>query len=135
MKVKALIEKTDNGYYSITSDEMIGNYCLGGYGDSLADAKTDFLSVVKEAQEAYVAAHGELLDEYREITVSYQYDLQSFFDYFDWINITKFAQVAGVNESKLRLYKVGKAFAGERTKAKLQAAIKRMGAELSATTI
>lgn len=135
MKVKALIEKTDNGYYSITSDEQIGNYCLGGYGDSLADAKDDFMSVVKEAQDAYVKAHGELPDEYRDISVSYQYDLQSFFDYFDWINITKFAQVAGVNESKLRLYKVGKAFAGERTKAKLQAAVKRMGAELAAVTI
>ena len=135
MKVKALIEKTDNGYYSITSDEQIGNYCLGGYGDSLADAKDDFMSVVKEAQDAYVKAHGELPDEYRDISVSYQYDLQSFFDYFDWINITKFAQVAGVNESKLRLYKVGKAFAGERTKAKLQAAVKRMGDELAAVTI
>ena len=109
MKIKALIEKTDNGYYSITSDEQIGNYCLGGYGDSLADAKADFMSVVKEAQ--------------------------AFCDYFDWINITKFAQVAGVNESKLRLYKVGKAFAGERTRAKLQAAVKRMGAELAAVNI
>ena len=135
MKVKALIEKTDNGYYSITSDEMIGNYCLGGYGDSLADAKADFMSVVKEAQDAYVTAHGELPEDLKDVSVSYQYDLQSFFDYFDWINITKFAQVAGVNESKLRLYKVGKAFAGERTRAKLQAAVKRMGAELAAVTI
>ena len=135
MKVKALIEKTDNGYYSITSDEQIGNYCLGGYGDSLADAKADFMSVVKEAQDAYVAANGELLDKYKDISVSYQYDLQSFFDCFDWINITKFAQVAGVNESKLRLYKVGKAFAGERTRAKLQEAVKRMGAELAAVSL
>lgn len=135
MKVKALIEKTDNGYYSITSDEQIGNYCLGGYGNSLAEAKTDFMSVVKEAQDAYVLAHGDLPDKYKDVSVSYQYDLQSFFDYFDWINITKFAQVAGVNESKLRLYKVGKAFAGERTRAKLQEAVKRMGAELASVTI
>ena len=135
MKVKALIEKTDNGYYSITSDEQIGNYCLGGYGDSLTDAKADFMSVVKEAQDAYVAANGELPDKYKDISVSYQYDLQSFFDCFDWINITKFAQVAGVNESKLRLYKVGKAFAGERTRAKLQEAVKRMGAELAAVSL
>lgn len=135
MKVKALIEKTDNGYYSITSDEQIGNYCLGGYGNSLAEAKTDFMSVVKEAQDAYVSARGDLPDKYKDVSVSYQYDLQSFFDYFDWINITKFAQVAGVNESKLRLYKVGKAFAGERTRAKLQEAVKRIGAELASVTI
>ena len=67
MRVKALIEKTENGYYSITSDEAIGNYCLGGYGDSLADAKADFMSVVREAKERYAAEHGGLADEYEEL--------------------------------------------------------------------
>ena len=135
MRVKALIEKTETGYCSITSDAKIGDFCLGGFGDSVDEAKEDFMSVVKEAQDDYVAAHGELPEEFRNVSVSYQYDIQSFFDCFDWINITKFAQVAGVSESKLRLYKVGKAFAGERTKAKLQTAIRRMGAELSSASL
>ena len=135
MKIKALIEKTDTGYCSISCNEKIGNFCLGGFGNSVAEAKDDFMSVVKEAQEEYVAEHGELPDKYKDVSVTYQYDLQSFFDCFDWINITKFAQVAGVNESKLRLYKVGKAFAGERTKAKLQSAIKRMSAELASVSL
>ena len=135
MRIKALIEKTGNGYYSITSDEMIGNYCLGGYGDSLPEAKADFMSVVQEAKEKFIEAHGALKAEYENVSVSYRYDLQSFFDCFDWINITKFAQVAGVNESKLRLYKVGKAYAGERTRAKLQAAVQEMSKELASVSL
>ena len=135
MRIIALVEKTETGYCSITSDAMIGDVCLGGFGDSVAEAKEDFMSVVKEAQEDYVAAHGELPEELENVSVTYQYDIQSFFSCFDWINITKFAQAAGVNESKLRLYKVGKAFAGERTRAKLQAAVRRMGAELSSASL
>ena len=135
MKVTALVEKTETGYCSITSDAKVGNYCLGGYGDNLVQAKEDFMSVVKEAQDEYISAHGELPEEYRDVSVTYKYDIQSFFSCFDWINITKFAKEAGVSESKLRLYKVGKAFAGERTKEKLQAAIKRMGEELSSVTL
>lgn len=130
-----MIEKTDTDYCSISCDEQIGSFCLGGFGDSVAQAKEDFMAVVKEAQDEYVAEHGELPDKYKNISVTYQYDLQSFFDCFDWINITKFAQAAGVNESKLRLYKVGKAFAGERTKAKLQTAIRRMSAELASVML
>lgn len=135
MKVKAVIEKTDAGYCSVISDAKIGDYCLGGFGNNAKEAKEDFMSVVREAQEAYVSEHGALPEELKEVVVSYQYDLQSFFDSFDWINITKFAQVAGVNESKLRLYKTGKALAGERTKAKLQSAIERMSAELAAASL
>ena len=135
MKVIALVEKTENGYCSVTSDAMIGNFCLGGFGDSVAGAKEDFMSVVKEAQEDYISVHGELPEEYKNVTVTYKYDIQSFFSCFDWINITKFAKEAGVSESKLRLYKVGKAFAGERTKAKLQSAIRRMGDELSSVSL
>ena len=120
MKIKALIEKTDTGYCSISCDEKIGNFFMFFLG----------LETASVPMACLVA-----FDKYKNISVTYQYDLQSFFDCFDWINITKFAQVAGVNESKLRLYKVGKAFAGERTKAKLQSAIKRMSAELASVTL
>ena len=135
MKVTGLIEKTDNGYYSISCDAQIGNFCLGGFGDSVEEAKADFLSVVKEAQDEYVAEKGVLPEDFKDVIVEYRYDLQSFFAYFDWINISKFAKAAGINESKMRLYKVGKAYAGEGTKEKIQSAIHRMGAELAATSL
>ena len=58
MKVTALIERTDNGYYSIACDAQIGNFCLGGYGNSVEEAKADFASIIKEAQEEYIKQNG-----------------------------------------------------------------------------
>ena len=51
MKVEAIVERTDNGYYSIACDAQIGNFCLGGYGNSVDEAKADMAAIVKEAQE------------------------------------------------------------------------------------
>ena len=135
MKVSALIERTENGYYSIACDGKIGNFCLGGFGDSVKDAKADFDSIVKEAQDSYIKEHGELPDELKEVEVEYRYDLQSFFNYFNWINISKFAQAAGINESKMRQYKTGKAFASERTKNTIESTIHKMSEELASVEL
>ena len=135
MKVNALIERTDNDYYSIACDGKIGNFCLGGFGDSVKDAKADFDSIVKEAQDNYIKEPGSLPDDIKEVEVDYRYDLQSFFNYFNWINISKFAQAAGINESKMRQYKTGKAFANERTKNAIEATIHRMSEELAAVEL
>lgn len=135
MKVVALIERTDNGYYSIACDAQIGNFCLGGFGQSVEEAKADFNSIVQEAQEEYMKQYGELPSDLAEINVEYKYDLQSFFNYFDWINISKFAKAAGINESKMRQYKIGRAFAGERTRQKILSTLHRMSAELAAASL
>ena len=135
MNVAAIIERTDNGYYSIACDAKIGNFCLGGFGQNVEEAKSDFNSIVKEAQEEYIRQHGERPTDLANVEVEYKYDLQSFFNYFDWINISKFAKAAGINESKMRQYKVGSAFAGERTRQKILSTIQRMSAELSAASL
>lgn len=135
MKVNALIERTENGYYSIACDGKIGNFCLGGFGNSVKDAKADFDSIVKEAQDSYFKEHGELPDELKEVEIEYRYDLQSFFNYFNWINISKFAQAAGINESKMRQYKTGKAFASERTKNTIESTIHKMSEELASVEL
>jgi predicted RNase H-like HicB family nuclease len=135
MKVTAIIEKGTDGKYAIISNEEIGDFCLGGFGDSVEEAKADLQAVIKEALGEYVKEHGELPQSYKTITISYKYDLAAFFNFFDWINISKFAKAAGINESKMRQYKVGSAFAGERTKNKIQEAIKRMSAELASASL
>ena len=67
MKVEAIVERTDNGYYSIACDAQIGNFCLGGYGNSVEEAKADMAAIVKEAQEEYVKEHGTLPKNLQEI--------------------------------------------------------------------
>ena len=135
MNVTAIIERTDSGYYSIACNAQIGNFCLGGFGESVEEAKADFNAIVKEAQEEYVRENGKLPEDLAKVDVEYKYDMQSFFNYFDWINVSKFAKAVGINESKMRQYKIGSAYAGERTRQKILSAINRMSAELASALL
>ena len=67
------------------------------------------------------------------VSIEYRYDIPSFFNFFDLINVSKFAEYAGINESKMRAYKSGLAYPGEKTTAKIFSAIRSIGADLSAS--
>ena len=131
-KIIAFVEKNDNGFYQISCDESWNGYNFGGYGHSVEEAKADFMDSVEEAKE--MAAEQGIVNE-EEIVVSFKYDLESFFNYFDWINVTQLARIAGINESKMRQYKAGLAYASEKTARKLLTTIRRIGAELQAAEI
>ncbi len=135
MKITALIEKNDNGYYQISSTDEIESYGLGGYGYSVAEAKQDFVKSIEEAKEMIMDESGSLPDGIDDIEVEFAYDIPSFFNYFDWINVTAFAKKAGINESKMRAYKSGLSAASEKTMERICNTIKAMGAELCSATI
>lgn len=135
MKVKAVIEKNDNNYYQISSDDELFDCGFGGYGYSVAEAKADFLKSIEEAKEIAEEDGHALTEDMQSITVEYKYDIQSFFNYFDWINISQFAKKAGINESKMRQYKSGLAYASEKTTTKILNTIQAIGAELQAAKL
>ncbi len=135
MKILAIIEKGTDGLYSIYSDDMLLNHGLGGYGSSVEEAKADFMESIKEAKGMITEESIPLPNEMEYIDVTFKYDLQSFFNYFGWINVSQFAKKAGINESKMRQYKNGLAFAGESTTKKILDTIKNIGAELQSATL
>ena len=135
MKILAIIEKGTDGLYSIYSDDMLLNHGLGGYGSSVEEATADFMESIKEAKGMITEESIPLPNEMEYIDVTFKYDLQSFFNYFDWINVSQFAKKAGINESKMRQYKNGLAFAGESTTKKILDTIKNIGAELQSATL
>ena len=118
--------------YSIRSEQHFGGNYLGGFGESVAIAKEDFNESVLEALADAKAEGFEVAEGY---TISFQYDLPSFFNDFDFINASKFAQYAGVNESKMRQYKSGTAYPGEKTVKKILDAIHCIGSELSSVSL
>ncbi len=132
MRIKAIVEKGSDGRYSIYSDNHLGNSYFGGFGDSVSKAKGDFELSIKEAISEETAA-GKQVPRPENISIEYRYDLPSFFNFFDFINVSKFAEYAGINESKMRAYKSGLAYPGEKTTAKIFSAIRRIGADLSAS--
>lgn len=131
-KITAIIEKGPDGRYAITSAQSFGKNHFGGYGDTIEDAKADFRECVKDCRELAIA-DGDIVPE--EYQVTFRYDIPSFFEDFDFINASRFAQYAGINESKMRQYKSGVAFPGEKTTKKILNAIHRIGSELSSVSL
>lgn len=131
-KITAIIEKGSDGMYSVRSEQHFGNNYFSGFGETVAIAKEDFLESVKECGE-FATADGEDVPE--DYQVMFCYDMPSFFEDFDFINASRFARCAGINESKMRQYKSGAAYPGEKTTRKIIETIHRIGAELSSVSL
>lgn len=134
MKIVAIIEKGSDGFYSIHSDDHLGNSFFGGFGHSVSEAKEDFRTSIAEAVQEQVL-DGRPAPDMSEMEVEYHYDIPSFFNFFDYFNVSKFAEYAGINESKMRAYKSGASYPGEKTMGKISKAVKSITAELLAAVL
>lgn len=133
-RIKAVVERGSDGLYSVYSEDHFGNSYFGGFGDSVAKAKEDFLESIKESIEEQMS-EGKKVPCFEDVTVEYRYDIPSFFDFFDYLNVSRFAEYAGINESKMRAYKSGIAFPGEKTTKKIIDAAHAIAAELGASAL
>lgn len=89
-------------------------------------SEMDFFESIKEV-------HEEAKDE--GIEVSYKFDIPSFFNYFDYLNVSKFAELAGVNESKMRQYKCGLAYPGEKATRRIATAVRKIANDFNTATL
>jgi hypothetical protein len=135
MKIIATIERNDNNFYAITSEDVIAGCHFGGYGYSVQEAKTDFFEGIQESLDTARELGKNVSVNAKDIQVEFRYDIPSFFNYFDFINVSQFAKKAGINESKMRAYKSGVATASERTVKKILLTIKSIGAEMSSASL
>lgn len=133
-KILAIVERGSDGLYSVYSDDHFGNSYFGGFGDSVEKAKEDFFESIKEAIQEQLTETGNA-PKLEEISIEYRYDIPSFFNFFDFINVSKFAEYVGINESKMRAYKSGVAYPGERTTKKIIDAAHAIAAELGASSL
>ena len=134
MTIEAIIEKGPDGLYGVRTESIIGRTCLGGFGLNVEEVKEDFFVCIQEAIED-AEEQGLPHPVFEDVHVNFTYDLPSFFNNFDMLNTSKFASYAGINESKMRQYKCGAAYPGTKTTKKILAAIRRIGAELSAVML
>ena len=105
MKTTALIEKGKDGTYGIYNPD-IDSTIIG---------------------EGTTELHG--------IEFEYKYDVASVFNYFDFINVTKFAKWAGINGGLMRAYKSCDTYISEKQAKKIEEALRRIGRELSAISL
>lgn len=133
--INATIERNTNGFYAIVGKQTIAGCYFTGYGNSVAEAKEDFLIGIRESLETAAEMGKDIDITPEDIKVVYRYDLPSFFNDFDWINVSAFAKLAGVNESKMRAYKSGVATASEKTMKKISDAVQTIAATLSVAVL
>ena len=126
MKANIIIEMASDGGFGCYMKETIPHITLTGYGNSVQAAKEDMLLALQEMKQLLHEEGKEIPD----LEFSYHYDMKSFFDYFDFLNITKVAQRAGINPSLMRKYAAGIVCAGEPQYHKLQKAVHHFAQEL-----
>ena len=119
-KVVVTIYRANDGSYWCHTEEDVYGCGLNSVGMS-----------VEEACEDYLAKGGAPY----EVSFSYQYDMQSFFDYFSFLNVSEVARRAGVNPSLMRQYTSGKKRAGETIYSRLADCMNTITSELQASSL
>lgn len=128
MKANVIIEMASDGGFSCYLKESLPDYALFGYGNTAQEAKSDMLESYREITDM-------LKEEGKDpapLEFVYHYDMKSFFDYFNFLNVSKVAERAGINPSLMRKYTSGVAKAGEGQYMKLQKAVGFFAKELQA---
>ncbi len=127
MKANIIFEMAKDGGCSCYMKEDIADFGLSGYGNTPQEAKSDMLQAYEEIKELLVAEGKKPL----ELKFVYHYDMKSFFEYFDFLNVSKVAERAGINPSLMRKYTSGVANAGEGQYLKLKNAVHSIAHELA----
>lgn len=128
MKVQVIVEQAKDGKFWCYTEQQVQNVGLSAMGDSVAEAKADLLQCYEEAKMD-AKENGET---FPEVKFEYKYDLQSFFNYFSFLNVSDIAQRAGINPSLMRQYSRGIKKAGEKTYERLASCMDSIKAELQA---
>ena len=105
-----IAQAADGSFWCHTETDVYGGG-LNSVGASVKEAKDDLMACLAEAREDYMESGNTPY----EVEFHYQYDLQSFFDYFSFLNVTEIAKRSGINPSLMRQYTRGIKNAGEKT--------------------
>ncbi len=130
MKATVIIEKAKDGTYSCYMEEVADGFGLAGYGNTAEEARADML----EAYESIKEMNAEEGKETPALEFTYKYDVQAFFNYFSFLNVSKVAERAGINPSLMRQYTSGSAACGQKQYDKLRAAVQSFTQDLQAAT-
>lgn len=129
-KVLVTIAQASDGTYWCHTEKNVFGGGLNGAGKTVKEAKNDLAACLEDAREDYVESGGTPY----EVEFNYQYDLQSFFEYFSFLNVTEIAKRAGINPSLMRQYTSGVKNAGEKIYSRLSECMRSITQELSAAS-
>ena len=127
MKANIVFEMAKDGGCSCYMLEELPDFGLLGFENTPQEAKADMLKAYEEINDLLVKEGKTPI----KLEFVYHYDMKSFFEYFDFLNVSKIAERAGINPSLMRKYTSGVANAGEGQYLKLKKAINSIAKELA----
>ncbi len=130
-KIKAIIERGNDGLYSIYLPEIFGIY---GAGETETEAKEALFDAIDSAKE-YVqetGIWGDYIVFKSDFEFDFRYDLSGFFKTYNFFDVSALAGKIGLNASLLRRYKSGISKAETKQKEKIEQGIHKLADELSA---
>ncbi len=129
-KLTIIVNKNPDNTFWCRSEEDLNGTFLNAVGNTVADAKKDLAECYKEVKEMN-DADGVETDA---VEFEYKYDVQSFFEFFSFLNVNEIARRSGINPSLLRQYAAGSKKAGETIYNRLSECLSQITSELNAAT-
>ena len=127
MKVKVIIEKGKDNRFSAYMDYYELDFGLSGFGKTAQEAIRDFYECYEEAKNMQ-SREGKIAPE---LEFEFQYDLNSFLDYYSGIlSKSGLEKITGVNQKQLWHYSSGKRHPRIETAKKIQERIHRFADDL-----
>lgn len=99
------------------------------YDDNLIVDEANSIEELQSKMRTLLLDFHDLAPESYDFRV--EYDLTAFFERFDFLKITKVAELSGINGSLLRQYVTGKRHPSARQAAKIESAIKELASQLA----
>lgn len=129
MDITALIERGEDGKYSIFIENKDFPYGIIGTGATVQTTMEDFEEGLQEMKE-YVESTGS---SFPEISISFKYDIPSFLQEYAYaFSLAGLERITGVNQKQLGHYISGYRKPSPRTAKKIESKIHAFARELTA---
>ena len=132
MTTLTIIEKDGNGY-SVYTENL--KTVLHGSGASVAEAKAEMLAGYEDLIKMYAEEGRAIPRELQDLSFTYKYDISAFFNAFDFLNASKFAERVGISPSLMRHYKGGNTYISPAQAKKIESGLHQIGKELLAVNL
>lgn len=129
MKTTAVIETGPDGGFDIFLPD-IDSALFFGDGDTVQEAKEDLQDSYQEVLSVYQEEGIPVPEELRDLEFEYKYDIGSFFNEYNWINISALAKVLGMNRSLLYQYKKGNTYISHQQMKRIEKGVHELGRKL-----
>ena len=132
MKALVIIEKDEKGYTAFTDNLST---ILHGSGTTVEEAKEELMAGYKDIISYYEGEGKSIPNELKDLSFEFKYDISAFFNVFDFLNASKFAERIGISPSLMRHYKSGDTYISSYQAKRIESGLHQIGRELLAVML